>query len=258
MQLLSVDFHGRDFHLLLTLQAGLAKAPLLSLTSPPCSGTSGLLKGQTHQEKLRKGELKGRSHIYHTSLHDTTLVHVCVSFTCPGRHAEGQEHGLQQEKRRVSEPRQPAPSAAPALALALAALGCLNRGAGDLGPKAGYPAAHGTKPGWTARGSGKVPSRFVKRCYFQIKSKVNTDSRTADYAPQMGVGQSSCPCLGPPPAGASVGAASQDDAQWSPKQESWRPLVSLGKGHTLASTTLREDAGLRCRESRARSSSLES
>lgn len=104
MQLLSVDFNGRDFHLLLTLQAGLAKGPLQSLASPPCSGTSGLLKGQTHWEKLRKGELKGRSHIYHTSLHDTTLVHVCVSFTCPGRHSEGQEHRLQREKRRASDP----------------------------------------------------------------------------------------------------------------------------------------------------------
>lgn len=76
-----------------------------------------MLKGQTHREKLRKGELKGRSHIYHTSLHDTTLVHVCVSFTCPGRHAEGQEHGLQREKRRASEPRQPAPH--PTLTLTL-------------------------------------------------------------------------------------------------------------------------------------------
>lgn len=113
MQLFSVDFNGRDFHLLLTLQAGLAKGPLVSLASPPCSGTSGLLKGQTHQEKLRKGELKGRSHIYHTSLHDTTLVHVCVSFTCPGRHAEGQEHGLQREKRRVSGLGQPAGRPAP-------------------------------------------------------------------------------------------------------------------------------------------------
>ena len=107
MQLLSVDFSGRELHLLLVLQAGLAEGPLLWLASPPCRGISGLLKGQTHREKLRKGELKGRSHIYHTSLHDTTLVHVCVSFTCPGRHSEGQEHGLQRDKRRRQHPGPP-------------------------------------------------------------------------------------------------------------------------------------------------------
>lgn len=97
-------FNGWDFHLLLALQGGLARGPLVSLASLPCRGIGHSLKEQTHQEKLRKGEAKGRSHIYHTSLHDTTLVHTGVRFTCPGRDAEGQEHGLQREKRGRQNP----------------------------------------------------------------------------------------------------------------------------------------------------------
>lgn len=98
-------FNGWDSRRLPALQGGLAKGPLVSLASPPCRGIGHSLKEQTHQEKLRKGEAKGRSHIYHTSLHDTTLVHMGVRFTCPGRDAEGQEHGLQREKRGRQSPR---------------------------------------------------------------------------------------------------------------------------------------------------------
>lgn len=104
--------------MLLALRGGLAKGPLLSLPSLPCRGMCHLLKEQTHREKLRKGELEGRSHIYHTSLHDTTLVHMGVRFTCPGRDAEGQEHGLQRRREGVrtpaaSSPRPPTAPAAP-------------------------------------------------------------------------------------------------------------------------------------------------
>lgn len=47
------------------LRGGLTGGPLEALASPPT-----------------------------TSLHHTTLGHACVRFTCPGRDAEGQEHGL--------------------------------------------------------------------------------------------------------------------------------------------------------------------
>lgn len=107
-------FSGRDFHRLFALQGGLAKGPLASLASLPCRGIGHSLKEQTHQEKLRKGEAKGRSHIYHTSLHDTTLVHMGVRFTCPGRDAEGQEHGLRWEKTGV-RPHGHAPALTPRL-----------------------------------------------------------------------------------------------------------------------------------------------
>lgn len=66
----------------------------MSRASPPCRGISHWLTEQTHQEKLRKGELEGRVIFTTASLHDTTLVHMCVRFTCPGRDSEGQEHGL--------------------------------------------------------------------------------------------------------------------------------------------------------------------
>lgn len=44
-----------------------------------------------------------------TSLHDTTLVHMCVRFTCPGRDSESQEHGLRREKKSCEHPGRPSP-----------------------------------------------------------------------------------------------------------------------------------------------------
>lgn len=37
-----------------------------------------------------------------TSLHDTTLVHICNRFTCPSSYSKGQEHRLQQVRRNRS------------------------------------------------------------------------------------------------------------------------------------------------------------
>lgn len=42
-----------------------------------------------------------------TSLHYTTLAHTGVRFTCPGRQAEGQEHGLQWGEERRQDPQNP-------------------------------------------------------------------------------------------------------------------------------------------------------
>lgn len=55
------------------LRAGLPRGPRLPLAPPPCHGSSGSLKGHTHRESSEKGELEGRSHIYHhvTARHNT-------------------------------------------------------------------------------------------------------------------------------------------------------------------------------------------
>lgn len=106
MQLLSVDFKRRPLPSAARLQAGLARGPLMSLAPLPCRGISGLLKGQTHREKLRKGQLEGRSHIYHhvTARHNT-WAHVCdlylprAPYGRPGTRAAAGEEGASEPGR---------------------------------------------------------------------------------------------------------------------------------------------------------------
>ena len=72
---------------------------------------------QRRQEKLRKVNSREGGIFTTTSLHHTTLVHTCVRFTCPGRDAEGQEHGLRgrREAVRAERPRPAGPALGPVL-----------------------------------------------------------------------------------------------------------------------------------------------
>lgn len=80
----------------------------MSLASLPCRGISGLLKGQTQWEQLRKGELEGRSHIYHhvTARHNT-WAHVCELYLPraphgkPGTRAAAGEEGASEPGREL-------------------------------------------------------------------------------------------------------------------------------------------------------------
>ena len=132
------------------------------------------VKGTDTPRKAQKGELEGGGIFTTSSLHHTTLVHTCVRFTCPGRHAEGQEHGLQREKRgrqnraprprsRATRPTRPRPAGP--------AQGPSSRGAGGTG-----------RP--EARGKG--PSRSLKTLLFPDKDNVKADFRPEEH----GEGQS--------------------------------------------------------------------
>lgn len=99
MQLLPVGFRGRDS---VPPPLGYRQGSRRGL---PCrwrvfpAVESVVRERDTHTGKSSEKVNPREGVIFTTSLHDTTLVHMCVSFTCPGRHTEGQEHGLQREKR---------------------------------------------------------------------------------------------------------------------------------------------------------------
>ena len=140
------------------LRGGLAGGPLEALASPPCRGIRRWLRGHTHQEKLRKVNSREGGIFTTTSLHHTTLGHACVRFTCPGRDAEGQEHGLWAEER---------PSGL-SVHGQWAQRRTLSRGAGRARPAA----------------EGRRPSCSVKTALFPHRNRYKSSFQSRDSGPE--------------------------------------------------------------------------
>lgn len=142
----------------LVLRGGLAGGPLEALASPPCRGIRHWLRRHTHREKLRKVNSREGGIFTTTSLHHTTLVHTCVRFTCPGRDAEGQEHGLRgrREAVRADRPRQRAQRRT------------LSWGAGPGRPEAG----------------GRGPSCSIEPASFPHRNRCKSSFQSRDSGPR--------------------------------------------------------------------------